>query len=146
MQDIVLSSEEDAENVLDVLRKLLDRYEQATVADYLELVGISSSFTDTKVGWTDLTNVSIKSVKDGFFLELPNPESIDHSRPSAFPFLKGWWVAVDVIDDQIYEGWLIDAIGGTMIIENEPSKIRLGIKMSTVRKIDAYRERPHPIA
>lgn len=59
-----------------------------------------------------------------------------------FPFLKGWWVIVDVIDDQKYEGRMIDEIGGTLIIESEPSKIRLRIEMNAVNKIDAYRERP----
>jgi len=142
--NVILASEEDANVVRDALRKLLNLYEVVTVADYLELVGSSSStFADQKVGWTELGDIPIARTKDaGFVLDLPEPKTLDVPR-SAFPFLKGWWIVVDVPGDQVYEGKLIDELGGTMILEVEPSK-RHGIAMSTIKKIDAYRERPTP--
>lgn len=141
MQEIVISSVEEAEEVRRALKKLLDTYEQVPMADYLELVGLASSFSDQKMGWTDLGDIPIKKVQDGFVLELPEPKKLGELQ-SAFPFLKGWWVLVNVPDDQKYEGTLVDYIGDTMIIEIEPSKIRLGVPLSKVNKFDAYRERP----
>jgi len=140
MQEIVISSVEDVEEVRRALKKLLDTYDQVTMGDYLELVGLASSFSDQKIGWTELGDIPIKKVQDGFVLELPEPKKLGDQ--SAFPFLKGWWVVVDVPDDQKYEGTLVDYIGDTMILEIEPSKLRLGVPLDKVHKFDAYRERP----
>jgi hypothetical protein len=74
--EIVLGSQDDAEKVLDTLRILLHTYDTVTVGDYLELVGISPTFTDSRVGWTKLDNVPIKKVPKGFLLELPEPKSL----------------------------------------------------------------------
>lgn len=77
--EIVLSSPQDAEAVRETMRKICDRYGYVTVSDYLELVGISSSFTDTKVGWSDLSKVEIVPVSDGFVLNLPEPTLLSSS-------------------------------------------------------------------
>lgn len=69
--EIVLQSEEDARQVLDAMKSLLTQYEQVTLADLLELTGISSTFQDNKIGWVNLINIQIKSVKDGYILDLP---------------------------------------------------------------------------
>lgn len=59
-----------------------------------------------------------------------------------FPFIKGWWIVLEVLEDQPYEGWVIDVIGGTLIIEVEPSELRLGVPIDAITKIQAYREKP----
>lgn len=56
--------------------------------------------------------------------------------------MDGWWIVAHVEDDQDYEGWFKDQIGNTIIIEVEPSKIRLGIDWAEVTKLEAYRDRP----
>lgn len=65
--------------------------------------------------------------------------------PSAYSFLRGWWVTVDVIDDQVYEGWLVDEIGNTIIVRFEPSDIQLGFDLNGVRKIEAYNRASYTI-
>lgn len=74
--DIVLPSKADAETVRDTLLKLLNRYEFVTVGDYLNLVGIVSSFSDERIGWTELNDIQIKPLKGGFVLILPEPKLI----------------------------------------------------------------------
>jgi hypothetical protein len=59
-----------------------------------------------------------------------------------FPFIKGWWIVLDIEDDQSYEGWVIDVIGSTVIIEVEPSKIRLGLSIAEINQVNAYKQRP----
>jgi hypothetical protein len=75
--DIVLASRGEAEDVLDGLRDLVDKFSQATVADLYDLVGISGEFTDHKWGWFELKNAGVRSVRGGYMVLLPKPEPID---------------------------------------------------------------------
>lgn len=74
--EIVLDSRGDAEGVIDALFELISRYDQATVADLYELVGISGNFTDEKWGWTDIRGAVPTRVRNGYLLELPRPEPL----------------------------------------------------------------------
>lgn len=74
--EIVLSSEADAETVREALLKLLAQYEVVTFADYLDLVGLSSTFSDARIGWVELNDIPIKPLKGGFVLFLPEPKSL----------------------------------------------------------------------
>jgi hypothetical protein len=74
---VTLTSEADAEAVREALLKLLEQYEVVTRADYFELVGLSSTFEDAKVGWTELTDIQIKTIGENeFLLDLPEPKNI----------------------------------------------------------------------
>lgn len=75
--DILLATRVEAETVLDRLYDLLKEYECASVADLYSLVGLSSSYTDQKWGWTDLHGSQIRRVRDGYILELPKTTSLD---------------------------------------------------------------------
>lgn len=71
--EIVLESRVEAEDVIDRLFDLVSRYEQATVADLYDLVGIPSSHTDHKWGWSDLRGAGVTRVRDGYLLDLTDP-------------------------------------------------------------------------
>ena len=73
--EIVLDSRVEAEEVIERLFDLVSRYETATVADLYELVGLPSSHTDNKWGWTDLQGTGVSRVRDGYLLDLPDPIS-----------------------------------------------------------------------
>lgn len=75
--DIVLDSRGEAEDVRIHLLDLCDEYGQATVADFYDLVGVTSSFTDNKYGWTDLRSASVSRVRDGYLINLPRTELLD---------------------------------------------------------------------
>lgn len=76
--EIVLSSRSEAEDVIDRLFDLLSRYDHATVADLYELTGLSSTHTDHKWGWNDLTGASVTRLRNsGYLLDLPEPEPLD---------------------------------------------------------------------
>lgn len=76
-EEIVLDSRTEAEMVLSTLYDALERYEQVTVADLLELVGISSNFTEMRYGWTDLHGSRIEHIRGGYLLNLPRPELLE---------------------------------------------------------------------
>jgi hypothetical protein len=66
-----------SENVVDNLFELVSRYESATVADLYELVGLNSTHTDHKWGWTDLHGAGVTRIRGGYLLDLPEPEPLD---------------------------------------------------------------------
>lgn len=77
IDDILFATRPEAETVLDRLYDLLNKYESASVADLYSLVGLSSSYTDQKWGWTDLHGSQIRRVRDGIILELPKTTPLD---------------------------------------------------------------------
>lgn len=72
----ILSSREEAEQVLERMNDIIDTYEVASVADLNELVGFSSSHVDNKWGWIFLGDVPVRQVREGFLIDLPDPEPI----------------------------------------------------------------------
>lgn len=75
--DIVLTSRADAENVLDLLVESTLQYGEASVADFYELVGVPSQYTDNKFGWGELSEARVLQVRGGYILDLPRPEPLD---------------------------------------------------------------------
>lgn len=75
--EIIIDSRVEAEEVLRSLDHMIERYEAASVAHLYEMLGISSSFTDQKWGWTSLRDARVQRVREGYLLDLPRPEPID---------------------------------------------------------------------
>lgn len=71
--DVIFETRGDAELVLDGMLEILNsEYRQVTVADFYDLAGISSQFTDNKYGWTDLRSARVVgSPSRGYSIELP---------------------------------------------------------------------------
>lgn len=74
--DIILSSREDADHVLERLADIIDQYQAASVADLYELVGVQTSYTDNKWGWTELIYADVKQVREGFLIQLPPADPV----------------------------------------------------------------------
>ena len=76
--EIILDSYVEAEEVLNILIELIERYDMATVADLYELVGIERTHADEKWGWENLANSKITRVRgSGYLLDLPRPILLD---------------------------------------------------------------------
>lgn len=78
-QEIYLATRVEAEHVLDRLYDLVEKYEQATVADLYDLVGINVNdiaYTDNKWGWTDLAGSRIVRTRHGYTIDLPRPTNV----------------------------------------------------------------------
>ena len=76
LDDYIFDNKGDAEMVLVEMRELLDRFQQVTVMDYLDILtnyGISVNTTpsDSKYGWTDLSDVEPTRTRGGYYLNLP---------------------------------------------------------------------------
>lgn len=75
--EIILETRGEAEEVLALLADLTIDYNQATVADLYDLVGITSDYTDRKYGWYDLKGAEPRRVREGYLLDLPRPVALD---------------------------------------------------------------------
>ena len=76
--DIVLETRGEAEEVLEDLMSLVDKYEVASVSDFYAMVDMTSNFAEQDYGWDNLTthNTRIERVREGFIIHLPRPKSI----------------------------------------------------------------------
>lgn len=61
----------EAEEVLEQMDNLIDRYGVVSVADYLELIGVRSNYTDNNYGWTNIRSATVARTRDGFVIKLP---------------------------------------------------------------------------
>lgn len=74
--DIILDSHVQAEAVAEKLYETIEEYGAVTVANLNELIGQSSAYTDHKYGWTDLSNLTTKRIREGYLMILPEPEDL----------------------------------------------------------------------
>lgn len=74
--EIVLTSRPEAEEVIDKLFELVSKYDSASVSDLYELVGFSTAHTDHKWGWTNLSGAGVSRVREGYLLDLPEPQPL----------------------------------------------------------------------
>lgn len=75
--DVTFEDRRDAVDVLDTLVELTMNYGMASVADFYEMAGVPSEFTDNKYGWFELSDARIVPVRGGYSIRLPKPEPID---------------------------------------------------------------------
>lgn len=82
--NLVFEIRGDAENILFNMRDYINTYDDIQIIKLYELVreqtGIQIPMTsqDAKFGWSDLTNATVRQVRGGYLLELPNPIVLEH--------------------------------------------------------------------
>lgn len=76
-REIILTTRAEADEVIERMYDLLNRYELVTVADLYNLVGETPSYTDDKWGWLEMTGTSIQRVRNGYLLDVPRPTALD---------------------------------------------------------------------
>lgn len=77
LDEIVLGTRGEAEQVIQSMDDLIDNYGIVSVADLFDLVGVTSEYTDNRYGWTSVRSAEPVRVKDGYIIRLPKPIPID---------------------------------------------------------------------
>lgn len=75
-EEVILSSRGEADLVIERMNDLIEAYGQASMADFNELVGFSSSHIDEKWGWRDIRDVEVRQIREGWLIDLPPQISI----------------------------------------------------------------------
>ena len=70
---ILFETREDAEKALNTVKDMIETYGWACVADLYEIAGLSSTYTDARMGWTRLDDADVVESRDGYGLRLPRP-------------------------------------------------------------------------
>jgi hypothetical protein len=77
IDDIILATRVEAEEVIGSMDLLIQRFGRVTVADLFDLVGVSGEFTDEKFGWTSMQGARPHRVGQGYLLDLPPLQQLD---------------------------------------------------------------------
>lgn len=75
--EILLESRGEAEEVLSEMIQQISDYGRVSVADFYDLLGEKSQYTDLKYGWTDLRSAKVDRVREGYFINLPRAKALD---------------------------------------------------------------------
>ena len=67
----IFDTKEEAEEVLSSLIELIDEFGTTSVADLNNLTEINGTYKDSLYGWTDLSNIEVRTTKLGYVLSLP---------------------------------------------------------------------------
>lgn len=75
VEDVYFPIRKTAEDVLEKMKKLIDRYGLVSVQDYYDLSEVKvSQFESTKFGWVSLKNADVEYIsKSGYIIDLPQP-------------------------------------------------------------------------
>ncbi len=73
IDDLIFGMADEAHQVLDALADRGDAYGCVTVQDLYDLIGVSAPRTAMYWGWNDLSNASVRKVREGWLLDLPRP-------------------------------------------------------------------------
>jgi len=74
--DIILSTREECEMVLESLGDIIDKFKTASKQDLMVLLNQPTQYTDMKWGWGFLGNAEIIQVREGWLLDLPPMEPL----------------------------------------------------------------------
>ncbi len=74
--EIILPGRDDAEQVRQSMFDIFDQYGAVTVSEFLELVGLPDEYTDRNYGWTNLRDVEVRRIRDGYIISLPDPRPL----------------------------------------------------------------------
>lgn len=77
IDDIILATRVEADEVIGRMYNLVERYGRVTIADLFDLVGVTGQYTDENFGWVDLTGARPHRDGQGYRLNLPRPIQID---------------------------------------------------------------------
>lgn len=74
---ISLPSRSDAEAVLNRMQEAIEEYGQVTIADLYEFADVRGEHPTHKYGWTSIKSADVERRRDGYYLKLPTPRSLD---------------------------------------------------------------------
>lgn len=77
LDNVVVGTRREAEDVLDELNAGIEEYGVVSVAEYYDLVGITTSnYMYDEYGWRSLATASVCRCQEGFLIKMPKPRPI----------------------------------------------------------------------
>lgn len=78
VEEYIIEDRSDATHVLVTLTENADMYDSVSVADYYDLIGVPSQYTDNTYGWTidSIHHATIIPIRGGYVIKFPPVEVI----------------------------------------------------------------------
>ena len=78
VEEYIIEDRYDASHVLTSLTENADMYDNVSIADYYDLIGVPSQYTDNQYGWTidTISRATIVPVRGGYVIKFPPVEVI----------------------------------------------------------------------
>lgn len=76
-RNIVIRNREDAEQIVEEIRRRIEKDGSASVADLLDMIDASSRYTDNNWGWDDERDIGIRRISSGFLIDVSEPKYLD---------------------------------------------------------------------
>ncbi len=73
---IELRTAAEATLVFDAMHSIMNQFKNVCVSDLHDLVGLRSDYTDSRQGWSSLSEMKIVKKEESYLIDLPNPEPI----------------------------------------------------------------------
>lgn len=77
IDDLVFTTRGDAELVLREMQSDIHNFGSVNVTTLFDLADQDAPYTGHKYGWRNLNGVRVRSVRDGYILDLPRPSLLD---------------------------------------------------------------------
>lgn len=75
---IIIPTRAQANEILEMMFNIIGQYEVVTVAELMEMAGMTPVYTDRQHGWTSLRGAQAHLVRGGgYLLDLPAPEALE---------------------------------------------------------------------
>ena len=80
IDEVIFGNQKDAYTALDSIIECAQTYGFVSLADYKDIAGVNSCYTDNHVGWlvSDLNEAHVYRVSDGYRIWLPSPKIIEN--------------------------------------------------------------------
>lgn len=76
-RNIILRQRDDAENVIEEMRRRIRNTGSVSVADLLDLIDVAGRYTDNNWGWDDERDIGIRRVSSGYLIDVTEPRYLD---------------------------------------------------------------------
>lgn len=76
-RNIVLRNRDDAEDLIEEMRRRIKSEGSVSVATLLDLVDVPGRYTDNNWGWDDDRNIGIRRVSSGYLIDVAEPKYLD---------------------------------------------------------------------
>jgi hypothetical protein len=76
IDNFIIVDRQEAELVLESMADAIETYQVVSVADLNQMIGIAVRPIDHKWGWTRVDGVEVHQTREGYLIDLPEPEPI----------------------------------------------------------------------
>jgi hypothetical protein len=76
IDNFIIVDKQEAELILENMAEAIEQFQVVSVADLNQMIGVPVRPIDHKWGWSRMDGVDMYQVREGYMIDLPEPESI----------------------------------------------------------------------